>query len=259
MHGSEPASGRPGEAVARVRAVDAGQDHPPRRRRLRRHPRGPTRTQAVAPRAHHESGAGRVAPCPVRRGIESGTASRVTRPSSAGWTMMPPGRRGALPHRVGGMHGREDRRGSPRRRPEPRRSCDSVAVWTRRRIDDVMFARRSGVMAPRARRVARTRCTPSDRPSAAIFMRSATAVGTSSLSMRNSSITTTSRGGHVAGDVRRSASVSGTPWSAHSASRRRSSARKDASARAVDSEDRSVMLPTQCGRAASAPSPEPPL
>ena len=82
-----------------------------------------------------------------------------------------------------------------------RTSVESAGSATRRAMRRLTFARRSAPIAPAGRWVASTRCTPSARPCAASRANAADASGTSSVSARSSSTTTSRRDG-VVGCVR---------------------------------------------------------
>ena len=75
-----------------------------------------------------------------------------------------------------------------------RTSAESARSRTRKAMRRLTFAWISAVSAPAGRWVARTRCTPSERPSAARRTSPLTKWGTSSTSARSSSMTTTSLG-----------------------------------------------------------------
>ena len=200
-------------------------------------------------------------------------ASASSRREPAGRTVSerPPGRPGA---RTVAAWNRRSSPSPPRASARPgvlglmpaaagssRTSTESARSRTRKAMRRLTFAWISAVSAPEGRWVARTRCTPSERPSAARRTSPLTKCGTSSTSARSSSMTTTSLGtGSSSGpqSLRWSARSRAPTW-AKRRSRRRSSARSDDSARSTRCSSRSVTSPTTCGSAAHRAKAAPPL
>ena len=148
------------------------------------------------------------------------------------------------------------RRVSSAAAPVPIASTLSARLFTRRQIRSVQFAITASRTAPAGRWVQRIRCTPSERPRAAMSENTPCSSGKPPTTVANSSTTMTSRGN---GSPSSSSSSDRTPHRASTRSRRRSSARRLSSARAAESSSRSVITPTQCGRWASGAKDDPPL
>ena len=136
----------------------------------------------------------------------------------------------------------------------------SARLFTRRETLRLQFASRASRTTPLGRCVQRIRCTPSERPRAAMSRKSACSSGKAVSMVANSSTTITRRGSGFDREPALFSSVmSRAPAARMARSRCRSSAARLARARAACRPSRSVMRPTQWGRATRGRNAAPPL